>query len=146
MNGVKRLPRRKYVPRNPNLLTYVAKKTTEIFQEELEDGEIPRLTEEIVTSVQNPLNSLMAQISTLDQPKMIHHPPVQIKNECRNDSSSPIEFTLESIVKQEEITVTPDLHLLSDIDTPYDNQISLKKIRATSFPCPLCPNEATQGK
>lgn len=145
MNGVKRLPRRKYVPRNPNLLTYVSNKPTKIFKEELEEGEIPRLTEEIVPSVQNPLDSLMAQISTLDQPTMVHHPPVQIKNESRIDSSSPIEFTVSSIVKQEEITVTPDLNLLSDVDTPYDNQISLKKVRATSFPCILCPMEATQG-
>lgn len=147
-NGVNRLrlPRRKYVPRNP-LLHFSTIKSNENHYQELEEGEIPRVTFDI-RPVQNPLSSLMTQISTLDQPLI--EPPEQIKNEINNSNTPPsAEFSPTSIVK-EEITVTPDVNLLSQtdiIDTPtcYDNQISLKRIRATSFPCPLCPMEATQG-
>lgn len=139
MNGVNRLrlPRRKYVPRNPNLHLYSIKR--HVNHEELEEGEIPRVNEEFLPE-QNPLSSLMAQISTMDQ---LEPSPVQIKSEVSN-STSPAEFYPTSIVK-EEITVTPDVNLLSDINSAQDNQISLKKIRANSFPCPLCPMEATQG-
>lgn len=142
-----RLPRRKYVPRNPNLHTNLVNNHEGSFQGSIADGENARLPEMIVPPTQNPLNSLMAQISTLDQSPMVHNPPVQIKNEI-SDTPPPIECNSmsPSIARQEEITVTPDVNFLSaDINTPHDNQIALKKVRATSFPCPLCPMEATQG-
>ncbi|XP_063705879.1 uncharacterized protein LOC134834974 [Culicoides brevitarsis] len=124
-SGVKRLPRRKYVPRNPNLpKNFIPQPTSH----ELEEGEIP---------VQNPLNSLMQKFST----EPVSNPEVQIKK----------INTPPNVKQEEEITVTPDVqNFLTEPETPSsqrhaDNQILLKKVRALIFPCPLCPMEATQG-
>lgn len=85
----------------------------------------------------------MAQFSSFDQQSLTFPEPqtqqVQIKPDP--EQNSPLSAT--SI--KEEITVTPDVSSLTDSYAYDNNQINLKKIRATLFPCPLCPMEATQG-
>uniref|UniRef100_A0A336M0A6 CSON009419 protein n=1 Tax=Culicoides sonorensis TaxID=179676 RepID=A0A336M0A6_CULSO len=133
LNGMNRirLPRRKFVPRNPNLHKFAIQNELKSYSER----------EEI------PIISLLQQTTQIP----IINPPFQKiheNNEMNFDSlNDRIPISSHSTENEVQLTVTPDLNYFSEQVTSHnnDNQINLKKTKANVYPCPLCPSEATLG-